>query len=200
MHDVLREFRFLDPGPLVDGDLELVVPAQRWIDGMLASVQHPLTRDVAPREALVTREMFERFIMEFPLGRHKPDPARGLVPAYSFWMHLLDPSAPAAMAGGVTLRIGHTRDLEMYLGHVGYGVYPPARGRHLAERSVRLLYPLAKRHGINPLWITCNPDNYPSRRTCERLGATLVEIVDLPDDHPLYLRGEREKCRYRVDL
>jgi tagatose 1,6-diphosphate aldolase len=60
--------------------------------------------------------------------------------------------------------------------------------------------PLARRHGINPLWITCNPDNHASRRTCERLGATLVEIVPVPVGHTLYQRGEREKCRYRVDL
>jgi hypothetical protein len=37
------------------------------------------------------------------------------------------------------------------------------------------------------------------RRICERLGATLAEIVPLPDND-MYLEGEREKCRYRIDL
>jgi tagatose 1,6-diphosphate aldolase len=57
---------------------------------------------------------------------------------------------------------------------------------------------LAGRHGIDPLWVTCNPDNFASRRSCERLGAQLVEIVPVPLKHPLYQRGEMEKCRYRV--
>jgi tagatose 1,6-diphosphate aldolase len=53
---------------------------------------------------------------------------------------------------------------------------------------------------MKTLWITCNPDNYASRRTCERLGAEMVEIVPLPSNNVLYQRGEREKCRYRLDL
>ena len=50
------------------------------------------------------------------------------------------------------------------------------------------------------LWITCNPDNFASRCTCERLGCKLVEIVRVPPGHTLYQRGEFEKCRYRLDL
>jgi tagatose 1,6-diphosphate aldolase len=96
--------------------------------------------------------------------------------------------------------VGTQYDLVMFNGQMGYMVYPPARGRHFAERAVRLLFPLARRHGINPLWITCNPDNFASRRTCERLGGQLVEIVPVPAENALYARGEREKCRYRIDL
>jgi hypothetical protein len=46
-------------------------------------------------------------------------------------------------------------------------------------------------------FITCNPDNWPSRKTCEWIGATLVEIVDLPPENDQYKEGERQKCRYR---
>jgi RimJ/RimL family protein N-acetyltransferase len=63
-----------------------------------------------------------------------------------------------------------------------------------------LLLPFARRHGLKTIWITCNPNNWPSRRTCERLGATLVEIVPLPPDNDQYIAGEREKCRYRIEL
>ena len=58
----------------------------------------------------------------------------------------------------------------------------------------------AKQHGINPVWITCNPDNWASRRTCELAGARLIEIVDLPEHTDMYQKGERQKCRYRIDL
>jgi tagatose 1,6-diphosphate aldolase len=107
---------------------------------------------------------------------------------------------PVRIAGGIGLRIGQSRDLEMYLGHVGYNVYPPARGNHYAERACRLILPIARHHGMRALWITCNPDNYASRRTCERLGCALVDTVAVPAGHTLHQRGELEKCRYRLDL
>jgi len=53
---------------------------------------------------------------------------------------------------------------------------------------------------MTEFWITCNPDNAASRRTCELAGAVLVEIVDLPEDIDMYQEGERQKCRYRLEL
>jgi tagatose 1,6-diphosphate aldolase len=104
------------------------------------------------------------------------------------------------MAGTISLRISDDENTRRYYGHVGYLVFPPARGNHYAERSLRLLLPLARRHSMAELWITTNPDNLPSRRTCERLGCEYVETVDLPPNHPLYHRGDRQKCRYRLPL
>jgi tagatose 1,6-diphosphate aldolase len=63
-----------------------------------------------------------------------------------------------------------------------------------------LLLPLARRHGLEILWITCDPDNIASRRTCELAGLELVEIVDVPEHMDMYQRGERRKCRYRLYL
>ena len=106
---------------------------------------------------------------------------------------------PVPIAGSIGLRIATSFDLEMYLGHIGYKVFPFARGRRYAERACRLVLPLARRH-LRTLWVTCNPENIASRRTCERLGATLVDIVTVPQSHALYARGDRQKCRYRLDL
>lgn len=198
---LLEEFRFLDPGPLVDGELELVTPAERWIADVLDTTSHPLTKQLSPRDAAMDRQTLVDFIREYPMGRQPANTEKGTVPAYHFWMRLrpeFDPPVP--MAGGCNLRIGQTSNIELYLGHIGYGVYPPARGRGYAARAVRLLMPLARRMGINPLWITCNPDNWASRRTCERAGGRLVNIVPLPPDHPMFERGERHKCRFRFDL
>jgi predicted acetyltransferase len=50
------------------------------------------------------------------------------------------------------------------------------------------------------VWITCDPDNIASRKTCELAGARLVEIVDLPEDTDMYREGMRQKCRYRIDV
>ena len=110
------------------------------------------------------------------------------------------PDRPPRVVGGLTLRIADTPDIRNCVGHIGYNVYPPARGAHLAERACRLIQPLARAHGVNPLWITCNPDNIASRRTIERLGAELIEILPLPANHPLRQEGETTKCRYRLTI
>ena len=149
-------FQFRDPGPLIDGDLELV-------------------------------------LLEACPG----DPLLGLVPVYRFEMRRV--GQPQAL-GAIELRVGSTVHLVTYAGHIGYGVNREQRGHGYAARACKLLLALARSHGIETLWITCNPDNVASRKTLERLGAEYVERVDLPDDTDMYRRGERKKCRYRLDV
>jgi tagatose 1,6-diphosphate aldolase len=125
------------------------------------------------------------------------DPVKGFVPAYAFDLVRRDREGAI---GHVHLRIGWNEHLVRYAGHVGYGVDAEHRGQRYAARACKLLLPLARSHGLEALWITCNPDNWASRRTCELAGARLVEIVDLPEDTDMYRRGERKKCRYCLDL
>jgi predicted acetyltransferase len=198
---IRKRFRFFDPGPMVDGELELVEPAARWVDPMLITMQHPACADEAMSR--MTRMEWLNWLTRYPRGRERADPLRSRVAMYTFWMRLRRTGAfapPVEIAGAISLRIGDTEDLRLYLGHIGYGVHPPARGRHLAERSCRLLVPLARRHGMSEIWITCNPDNTPSRRTCERLGARYIETVDIPEGHVMHQRGERQKLRYLLKV
>jgi tagatose 1,6-diphosphate aldolase len=102
--------------------------------------------------------------------------------------------------GNIRLSVGSTPHLERYAGHVGYGVLPKHRGHRYAARAVRLLLPLAFKAGLNPLWITCDPDNLASRRTLQLAGAELVEIVDVPADCIIHRNGHPLKCRYRIML
>ena len=60
--------------------------------------------------------------------------------------------------------------------------------------------PVARAHGINPLWLTCDPDNIASRRTCELAGAQFVEVVDVPANCIIGRSGHLKKCRYRLNL
>lgn len=145
-----------NPGPLIDGDLELIL-----------------------REA------------------YPGDPEIGWVPAYRFNMHL---TGTPTVVGNIELRVGNTEPIQRYGGHIGYNVEPAYRGRQFAARACRLLLPLARSHGLAPLWITCNPDNHASARTAERAGAVFVEIVDLPADNEMYQKGERQKSRYKLSL
>ena len=129
--------------------------------------------------------------------RYPADPVKKHVPVYKFKMTHVGRDREI---GYIDLRVGDTEHIVKYAGHIGYRVHAGHRGRRYAARACRLLLPLARRHGLNPLWITCNPDNIASRRTCEIAGAEFVEIVDLPAGTDMYRRGERQKCRYRLDF
>lgn len=119
------------------------------------------------------------------------------VPSYYFHLHRNGFPRPI---GHINLRVGDSDLIERYLGHIGYAVADEHRGHRFAERACRLILPLAARHGLVTLWITCNPDNQASRRTLERLGGEMIEVVDVPADLELYRRGEVRKCRFRLDL
>jgi tagatose 1,6-diphosphate aldolase len=128
---------------------------------------------------------------------HVPNPGKGRVASYTFEMRV---DGHENAAGGIAFRAQNNALMELYRGNVGYDVEPEHRGHHYAERGVRLLLPFIGRHGFRVVWLTTDPDNWASRRTCERLGAVLVETVDVPETEEMYARGEQEKCRYRLDL
>lgn len=101
------------------------------------------------------------------------------------------------VVGRIEMRIGYTYDVEHYGGHLGYYIKPEARGNHFAARACKLLKAVAREFGMDALWITCSPENDASRKTCELIGARLIEIVNLPADNDQYLKGHRQKCRYQ---
>src|SRR3954453_14124175 len=129
-------FRFLDPGPLVDGELELVAPHASLAEEFVRTCAHPMSR--AESGSLVDRRQLHEFLRAAPRGRQDGDPSRGRAPSYHFWMRLrpqvdhdrfsepaavqprLPPPRDVTIAGTIGLRVGQSRDLEMYLGQIGY--------------------------------------------------------------------------------
>jgi tagatose 1,6-diphosphate aldolase len=101
--------------------------------------------------------------------------------------------------GSINLRAASTPHIERYAGHIGFSVHPAYRGHRYAARALRLLLPLARDLGLEPLWITCDPENIASRRSCENAGAVFVEMVDVPEDSIIYRSGHPRKCRYRLE-
>lgn len=95
--------------------------------------------------------------------------------------------------GQITLQVASGAKIY-YSGHIGYRVSEEFRGHNYALKACRLMFKQAKKHKMSQLVITCNPDNLPSRRTLEKLGGFLREIVPVPEWHELYARGDREKC------
>ena len=84
-----------------------------------------------------------------------------------------------AIAGEIALRIGEGASL-FYLGHIGYHIDPPFRGKHEALHACRLCLPVFCEMGMNSFVITTDEDNIPSILTCERLGCLLESTVDVP--------------------
>ena len=117
------------------------------------------------------------------------------VPAYAFRMWH---AATGEELGSINLRFASTPHIELYAGHIGYSVLPAHRGHGYAAGSVRLLVPFARYLELDPLWITCDPENLASRRTLELAKAELVEVVEVPEDCVIHRSGHPRKCRYRL--
>ncbi|MBR5231106.1 MAG: GNAT family N-acetyltransferase [Clostridia bacterium] len=124
------------------------------------------------------------------------NPERNWVPAYYFDICDLQDNK----MGFCDLRIGYTDGLY-YGGHIGYTVYEPYRGHHYAAKACKLLFLLAKKHEMDYLYITCNPDNLPSRKTCDYLNGEFLGVAELPEDNDMRLNeGETQKCIYKFLL
>lgn len=121
---------------------------------------------------------------------------KGYVPAYKYRITLHNSSDGI---GNIDIRIGDNEGLY-YGGHIGYAIDESYRGDSYASKACKIIKQVAVAHGMNTLFITCNPDNYPSKRTCEKVGLKLKQIVDLPTNNEMYLEGERQKCQYEWNL
>jgi tagatose 1,6-diphosphate aldolase len=124
------------------------------------------------------------------------DPIKRHVPMYEFDLRHI--SRRVAM-GKIRLRIGSALALR-YPGHIGYEVRQRFRGRRYAARSCQLLLPLAHAHGLKAVWLTVDPKNIPSQKTCQIVGARYIETVSIPRNHEMYQDGARYRRRYKLDL
>lgn len=99
--------------------------------------------------------------------------------------------------GRIHLRVTDDPLILRALGHAGYAVDEAHRRNGYAARAVALIAGLAGVCGVSPLWVLIEPDNVASRKTVERAGFGLVDVVDtLPEGMALGL-GPRV-CRYAI--
>ena len=115
-----------------------------------------------------------------------------LVPYYRFWIVNEDEKD----VGHVNLRVGETRHVTMFAGHVGYGIQPDYRGHSYSYHACRALAPFVRKH-FDEVILTVETGNGASLRIIEKLGATFIEEVEVPPEDPAYRGGARRKLRYR---
>ncbi len=121
--------------------------------------------------------------------------AKGWVPAYHFAIC----DNKGIKMGVCDLRIGHN-DKLYYGGNIGYNIDVAYRGNHYAGKACLLLFELARKHNLEYVIITCNPENIASRKTCEYTGGKLLEMKELPEDSDMRDRGETQKCVFKFIL
>jgi len=120
------------------------------------------------------------------------DPAQDFVPMYHFRILLADGSD----IGHLNFRVGDTQHVQICAGHIGFEIQAKFRGHGYAFEACRAVAPFV-RTIYNSVIITCTPDNQASKRTIERLGASFVDEVPVPEHDPHYKRGSRISRRYR---
>ncbi len=127
-----------------------------------------------------------------PYNDWKADPEMGFGEEYNW---IITPHAQRREMGRINLRLGESECVYVY-GHIGYHIDPPFRGHHYARRACSLIAPLIRRQGKSSVVITCDPDNIPSRKTCEGLGCVLERTVEVPAWIRESWSISEVKCRY----
>lgn len=124
------------------------------------------------------------------------DEEKGYVPTYKYVITIHNSDD---VIGDIDIRIGYNEGIY-YGGNIGYTIDEMYRGNGYASKACKIIKDVAIAHSMDKLIITCNPDNLPSRRTCENTGLKLKDIVDLPRHNEMYKEGERQKCIYEWTL
>ena len=124
------------------------------------------------------------------------DKIRNRFPAYNFNIKEINSDV---ILGEISLRLGFNGNIY-YGGHIGYSVRLEFRNMGIATIAVGILLQTARKHGFGKLIITNEYMNKASRRVCEKSGAKLVRIAELPEWHDLYVEGQRFVSIYEIDL
>jgi predicted acetyltransferase len=120
------------------------------------------------------------------------NPITGHAPSYQFNVML---HGSTGKIGSIRLRVGDDPALRI-AGHIGFEIDELHRGHRYATRACFLLREVIRAHHLDPVIITCDPENLASRRTCELIGATFRGVELVPTDHEMYAKGARRVCRY----
>ena len=123
------------------------------------------------------------------LSKNNGDIEKERCPEYKFQIFL---HKSQVAIGHINLRFGEDEKLLKYLGHIGYGINEEFRGNKYSQKACKLITQVLNDHHVNRIIVTCNPDNFPSRKICENLELNLLEIADTR----VYSENEPKKCIY----
>lgn len=124
------------------------------------------------------------------------DKEKGYVPAYKYDIYLFNTDIKI---GFIDIRLGYNENI-IYGGNIGYAIYEEYRGNKYAKKACLLIFDVAKAYKMTKLFISCSPNNIPSKKTIENLGFKLIRKAKLPSYNEMYLLGDREKLIYELSI
>ena len=154
-------------------DAQLVIPSAAYQDSFIAAV------DEFIRDGYVgfwaPRALIDNFDEYLTMLREKAThPLPGYVPSTRFWL-----VAPRhGYVGELDLRHELNASLRRFGGHIGYDIRPSLRRRGYGKLICRLGIVEARARGIGDILITCDDDNWASRKIIEANGGVLRDKLD----------------------
>ena len=124
------------------------------------------------------------------------DKERGFVPVYRFGIM----NSNNERVGHISFKIGDTEHIVQHVGHIGYKIEEKHRGHSYAAKACIAIQKFISEYYYEII-LTCNPDNIPSIKTIEKIGAKFINQIELPKDSILRKeRKENYKNRYSWEI
>lgn len=101
--------------------------------------------------------------------------------------------------GKISIRIGNNYH-SYYNGNIGYEIDKEYRGNNYSYKACKLVFQVAKAHGMNELILTCDESNIASYKTIEKLGAELIETAKPPEDYFAYRENMENQRIYKLHI
>lgn len=118
------------------------------------------------------------------------------IPFYYYAIYL---NSISSVIGKISIRIGQNEH-SYFNGNVGYEIDEVFRGNCYAKIAVIMTYSVARFHGMSHLIISCDADNYSSKRVINKLGGIHIETILPPKSYVFYYEGIAKHSIYRIDI
>jgi len=85
--------------------------------------------------------------------------------------------------GAIDIRMELNEYLFNYGGNIGYGIRPTERRKGYATLMLKLALDICRQRNLRKVLVTCDADNVGSRRTIEKNGGILENIVAIDGEN-----------------
>jgi predicted acetyltransferase len=133
---------------------------------------------IIPYTARLRGRTFNAFLCDLELSKKGLFNPEHLVPDETYILVDQD----EVIYGVLNLRLYLNERLFHYRGHIGYGIAKTYRKQGLGTLILQLGLMEAKKHGIDSVLITTNPENTGSKKVIKNCGGILENIVTLNDE------------------
>ncbi len=116
-----------------------------------------------------------------------------------FYYYGIIRKADSVTVGKISIRIGNNFH-SYYNGHIGYEIFKEYRGNCYAYKASLMVLDVARFHGMEFIYLTCDESNTASYKTIERLGAKLVKICYVPKEYFGWHKDMEKQRIYKLGL